>query len=466
MTRNWTAKMFLVATMALTCGCAGLALEHEARARRDVAAVQGTYRPVSSRPALPKLTPASPLADLIRYAVLNNPSAESAFYQWKAAVEEITLARSLPDPMLNINAEITRSLEGLTPAIMSDPMANWPGPGKLPLRAQQAYHEAQRKRAKFENELLTVTLNVKRSYYQLWVLQEQIRWTSQIAVVATQSEQDALQRLTVGKSLQQDVLRAQMERDRIRNDLANLQDSRDSVLARLRAALGLGPREPLPDFQLRLDPAAADFTEASLLETAMARNPRLKEMRSEVDRAMAMYALAQKTAVPDYSWGVGVNVLQTPLPVMPSFGITLPIWRDKIAAEIAKGQAGVDAARARLSAEELDLAVRFAEAALAWRQADRNVRLYGQQLLPKAKATMESARAGYVAGSSGFLELLEAQRSLLDVNMNHSMAVGQREIAFSELSLVVLGRMPAAAQGLAAPPPVAGRAEVRSSPKK
>ncbi|MCE5327809.1 MAG: TolC family protein [Planctomycetaceae bacterium] len=449
MTRNWIARAFMGTMMGLACGCTGIALEHEARARRDIAAVQGAYRPASSRPSLPKLTPASPLADLVRYAVVNNPSVESAFYQWKAAVEEITLVRSLPDPMLNINAEITRSLEGLTPAIMSDPMANWPGPGKLPLRAQQAYHEAQRKRAEFENELLSVTLNVKRSYYQLWILQEQIRWTSQTVASASQSEQAALQRLSVGKTLQQDVLRAQMERDRLRNDLANLQDSRESILGRLRAALGVGRREPLPDFELRLEPAAADFTQESLLETAMARNPRLKEMRSEVDRALAMYALAQKTAVPDYSFGVGVNVLQTPLPVMPSFGITLPIWRDKIAAEIAKGQAGVDAAKARLSAEELDLAVRFAEAAFTWRQADRNVRLYGLQLLPKARATLDSARAGYTAGNSGFLELLEAQRSLLDVSMNHSLALGQREIALSELSLVVAGRLPAAAQALA-----------------
>ncbi len=137
----------------------------------------------------------------------------------------------------------------------------------------------------------------------------------------------------------------------------------------------------------------------------------------------------------------------------PSLGITLPIWRDKIAAEIARGGGNLAAAKARLSAEELDLAVRFAETAYAWREANRNADLYGKQLLPKARAALEAARAGYVAGAANFADLLEAERTLLEYHMNYAEAAGQREMVLAEMSLVILGRWPRTCPACCPTPP-------------
>jgi outer membrane protein TolC len=236
-----------------------------------------------------------------------------------------------------------------------------------------------------------------------------------------------------------------MEQDRLRNRLANLEDSRSAVGARLKSALGIAPDQASPKFALKLDPEAASFTEQSLLETAFARNPRLKEMRAEVLRAVALYHLAEKATVPDYSFGIGVGV---PLAVTPSFGATLPIWRDKIAAEIASGSSALQAAHARLTAEELDLAVRFAETAYAWREANRSADLHGSRLLPKAKAALEAARAGYVTGTSTFADLLDAERELLEHHVLHAEALGQREMVLAEMSLVILGRWPTGVPGV------------------
>ena len=128
--------------------------------------------------------------------------------------------------------------------------------------------------------------------------------------------------------------------------------------------------------------------------------------------------------------------------VMPSFGTTLPVWRDKIAAEIAGAHSGVSAAKARLSSEELDLVVRFAETAYAWREASRNVELYDNQLIPKARASVDAARGGYVSGMSGFMDVLDAERTLLEYHMSEAEAAGQREMTLAEMSLVILGRWP------------------------
>jgi len=448
--------LILPGALVFLNGCRGSATTPEKHAREELKAVGGIYRPENSKPVLPSLREESGLADLMQYALLNNPNVESAFYEWKGAVEAITTARSLPDPMLTFGAEISRGVPALSAALMTDPMANWPGPGKLPLRADAAYEEAQKKRASFEGEMLAAALAVKRAYYQLWVAQEQVRWTQKTLAVLDEMENLARERLTVGEVTQQDVLRAQMERNRLKTELANLEDFHSSIMVRLRSAMGIRPGQTLPAFTIHLTPTSADFTEQSLLEVAFERNPRLKEMRSEVLQAVALFHLAQKSSVPDYSFGVGVSGGMGPVAVSPSFGITLPIWRDKIAAEIAQGWAGVKAAQARLSAEELDLAVRFAETAFAWREADRNVHLYNDNLLPKAKALLESALAGYTGGVSGFLDLLEAERTLLDYHVNQAMAVGQRELVLAEMSLIILGRWPEGVRTILPPEQHAG----------
>ena len=432
------------AAMLLLAGCSGVPTRTEEAARQDLTEVKSRYRPDDARPPLPTLTQDSGLPDLIQYALLNNPRAASAFYDWAAAVEEITTARSLPDPMLTFSAEISRGIPNLSAGLMTDPGMNWPGPGKLPLRAEAAAAEAMKKRAIFENELLATTLLVKRAYFQMWVLEEKVRRTREIITVVDDAEALTRPRLAVGKATAQDVLRTQIEQDRLRNELANLEDSLSALAARLRAALGVGPEQPLPKFALRLEPLPADFTEQSLLETAFARNPRLGEMRSEVQQAMALFQLARKNTVPDYSFGLGVSGGMAPVAVSPSFGITLPIWRDKIAAEIAASQGRLSAAKARLCAEELDLAVRFAETAYAWREADRAVNLYSRRLLPKAREALDASRAGYAAGvvNLGFLDLQDAARTLLEYHLNQAEAVGQREMVLAEMSLIILGRWP------------------------
>jgi len=436
-------------------GCTGSPTVTEQLARKDVQAVESTYRPTTAskglaaaptqagpRPALPTLSETSSLADLMLYAMLNNPGVEAAFYDWKAAVENITVARSLPDPMLTFSAELARGVESLSPALMTDPAGSWPGPGKLALRADAAYQEASKKRAVFEKELLKTAVDLKRAYFQLWVLQEQIRRLQAALAVVDEMEVLAREQLAVGNVTQQDALRAQMERDQLRVQLLNLEDSRDPALVRLRSSLGLSHEQAVPSFTVHLEPGKVDFTQRSLIEVAFERNPRLKEMHREVLQAVALYQLARKSKVPDFSFGLGADLMASPIPVMPTAGLTLPVWRDKIAAEIAAGSAAARSAEARLSAEQLDLAVYFAETAFAWREADRNAGLYSEKLIPKAESALESARAGYTGAVSGFLDLLGAERTLLQYQVEYATAAGQREIVSAEMSLLILGYWP------------------------
>ena len=65
-------------------GCKGVAVKGEKEARQQAEAVTQTYRPGGWKPDLPVLTTNSTLGDFLKYALLNQPQAEAAYYDWMA----------------------------------------------------------------------------------------------------------------------------------------------------------------------------------------------------------------------------------------------------------------------------------------------------------------------------------------------------------------------------------------------
>ncbi|MGB7770059.1 MAG: TolC family protein [Verrucomicrobiia bacterium] len=432
------ALLAAVGVLALA-GCRGLSTSGERQARHDLGAVAGQYRPGDQRPALPKLTPDSSLSNFLAYALLNSPSVEAAYDDWAASVERITLERSLPDPQITFQSDIADIVKTVMPGFLQE----FPGPGKLSERAAVASAESRAKFFAFESAALQTAFDLKQACYELYFLNDQLRINRETLSLLNDLERIARTQNEVGKGTLQDVLRAQIERDRVRTDIANLEDSRRPMLASFKAALGLTPGQPDPPVPAQLETTAAipDFNE--LLRIAFARNPQLKGMEAEVRAAEAGIAVAYKERVPDFSLGLMADVKASPTLFRPLGGTTLPIWRDKIAAEIAQAKANELAARARLSAAQIALTVDFAEQAFAGREIDRNLDLLENQLVPKARQSLEIARAGYLAGTIDFFNLMDTERTLLNFELSEVEARTQREIVLSRLSLLIAGEPPA-----------------------
>jgi len=338
-------------------------------------------------------------------------------------------------------------------------MMDFPGPGKLKAAANVATAESEAKYFTFESSVLKTAFAFKKAYYELHSLDATIVVNRETLRLAGELEKLALIQNEVGKVTLQDVLRAQIEQERLATDIANLDDSRTPLLAQFKAALGLKTEDAPPPVPLKLETTPPDVTAEMLFATALARNPRLKAMEAEVRMADASIRLATKAKVPDFSAGIMADVKASPVMVRPSFGVTLPIWRDKIAAQIAGAQAGKRAAEARLSAEQIALAVEFAEKSFMFREASRNLELLNERLLTMARQSLDVAQSGYVGGKVDFLNVIDAERTLLDFQLADVEARLQRELALAELSLVILGVPPGNAPLL---PPTASRRKERN----
>ena len=429
------AACVTLAVVLVLAGCKGPQIKGEREARAQVDAVQQTFRPQGSKPTLPTLTTNSPFEDYLKFALLNQPRVEAAYYDWVASVERITVQRSLPDPQLTFQMDVQDVVTSLMPGLM----LAFPGAEKLRAAGAVAAADSQGKYFVFKSASLQSAYELKRSFYRLYFLNEKIRVERETLTLLSELEKLARDQNEVGKVTLQDVLRAQIEQDRLAAEVANLEDSRGPLLASFKAALGLRSDQPDPPLPFRLESTALDLNSDALLRTALERNTRLKEMEADVRLAEATIEQASRARMPDASIGLMADLKMSPILYRPWGTVTLPLWRDKLAAQIAEAQANKKAGEARLSAEQISLAVEFAQRAYSLREANRNLELLQDQLIPKQSQSLEVARSGYVAGQIDFFNLTDAEQTLLRFGLDEVEARAQRELALVELSLIVEG---------------------------
>jgi outer membrane protein TolC len=429
----------LTASVLVFAGCRGIPAPGEKQARQDFGAVAGQYRPGNRPPVLPELTADSGLSNYLAFALLNSPAVAAAYYDWSASVENITEMRSLPDPQITFQADIMDIVTSVMPGFLQQ----FPGPGKLKARARLAVTESGGKYFAFESAVLQAAFNQKSAYYRFGLLDDQLRLKLETLALLENQERVVRAQNVAGASSLPELLRAQGELDRVRNEIANLEDSRRPLLENFKAALGLTPQQPAPPAPAHFETGGENPNADELLHFAFAHNPQLAAMEADVRAAEAGIAVAYKERAPDFSLGLMADAKTAPTLFRPLAGMTLPIWRDKLAAEVAQAQANELSAKSRLRAAQIDLTVSFAEKSFAYRETSRNVALIENQLLPQARQSLETVRAGYRTGTMDFSAMTDSERELLDLQLEAVEARTDREIALAELSLMVAGVPPA-----------------------
>ncbi|MDO9555599.1 MAG: TolC family protein [Atribacterota bacterium] len=432
---NFRGLVGIGAIIIFLSGCATAPTRVEKEERAKVSQAERVYR---EKVNLPELSEESSLPEFIRYALLNNPKVEAAFYRWKEAVETIAVSRYLPNPQLSFEAEISSGgLEMLEPGLMF----MLPASGKIPLQAEAFSLEAKKYRHLFEDEILKAAFRLQEVVYQYWVLNEKIKSTQRVLKLIEDLEELSLANLTVGKVSLSDVLLLQIEKEEMSNRIADLKDSQKVLREQFRASLGIKPGEPVPQPPSDLVFTPEEFPEEQMWEIAQRRYPRLELMRTRIAESEVFVKMAYKEYSPDFALGLMKSFFSEMSLIKPLLSLSLP-WRKKVASQIAASKAGLEGAKAELSVEELDLLVILAEASFRWRQADREFKLYKYNLLPKAEAILDLQRSSYIVGTTGLNEVLTAERMWLEFSLNYLSASGMREIALNEILICCLAKLP------------------------
>jgi outer membrane protein TolC len=327
-------------------------------------------------------------------------------------------ARRPPDPVLQLGAMNfgvpdlrTDMPASMVPFVQLMQMV--PFPGKLGLSGRIAEHASAAAAADADEMGWEMRAEVAGLFWELWAADRQLAVMRETLALLGDFEQIARAMYASGEGRQTDVLRAGVEAARMRADLVRMEVMRRAAAARLNAMLQRPADTPVPrtaDSPLPLVVPGAD----TLRAWAAGSRARLRSAQARVERSAHEAALMRREIWPDLTVGLqyGQRPMEEGTERMASVmvGFSLPVfagsrqYRMRDEAEAMRRMAGAELAEARA---EVDAAI---TEQLAELERSRSlVQLYRAEVLPQARAAVESALSAYRVGSVDFLMLLDGQ---------------------------------------------------------
>ena len=224
-----------------------------------------------------------------------------------------------------------------------------------------------------------------------------------------------------------DVLAAEQREDQAR---ASLEGDRATL------ALLMGYREDLPTLTVAAPdvsegPAAQliDLPEARFVTIAEGHRPDLLALGRLRDSAQAALRLAERSRLPDATlnfnyqqFGVGQNAIQ-PRTYTGGLTLALPILYQQ-QGEILRAQANARIAALRLEKARALVRADVHRAHTALRFAYARTERSKNQLMTRAAKALALVRLQYTKGAASLLDLLDAQRTFSQVNLEHLATLG------------------------------------------
>lgn len=408
----------------------------------------GRTEPARAQPAGPVTLPADPiLSRLIAESLSARPEIRESEAIVKAQSARVPQAGATPDPMLQIGVQndgFTSWEVGRMPSSYYSIMVSqtFPWPGKLGLAEEIASLGVRQSQRGVERLRLTTEADVRRLYLALVLVRDRLALLDRLAALWGKSAEIARAVYEAGGGSQSDILRAQLERNRLEQRRVRYRAEEQTLVQGLNRLRGRALDEAivttvhLSDLGL---PALPE--EKAAVERALAESPELAAARISVTAAERSVELAGKSYYPDLTVSAGVMPRGGDFPPMwlLTVGGTIPVWagsRQSRAVDEVKARAA--ASRANADAIEQVLRLRVHERITALLALSDTIRIYSEGLLVQSRATAESTLAQYQVGKVSFASVLDANAGVLADEEGYLLALADAHriaIATYEISL-------------------------------
>ncbi len=403
--------------------------------------------PPAEAPAPTGALPTDPVLErLIEESLAARPELKSVVAQARAERERIPQAGALADPIVSFGIqndgfkaiEVGKMETSFYQVMATQPL---PWPGKLGLRTDVAVLGADQADANVARVRLTTEADVRRAYLDLLLSRDRLALLARLEALWNKSAGTARTRYEVGQGAQSDVLRAQLELNRLRQRrwaLESEERARVQVLNRLRVHPLDEPIATTATVRDLVPPALAPF-EAAVAD-AEARSPELASARLGADRAVKQVDLARRERFPDFTVSAGVMPRGSLEPMWTaSVGVSLPIWAGrKQNRAVAESEAREESGARNADAVDQVLRLRVQERRTALEALLETIRLYRDGLLVQSQATAESTLAQYRVGRVTFASVLEANVGYVNDEDGYLATAAEAQriaIASAEVSL-------------------------------
>ncbi len=380
------------------------------------------------------------LSGLLHEAAQKNPGVLVKKKEYEAKKGMVIDAWLLEDPEFGVDVEGQPDLFEFDRRMNTEFMAaqTIPFPTKLLFRGLAASKEAEAAYQAYREEERQLIWRLKEPYYKLTLAKKTIGLLEENQKLLKQAAATAQTLYESGRAIQGDVLKANIEMSKTEIALFSARQEERSQEARLSSLLSQ-PMNTRYELGEPLERQKMDLPIEQLEAIALKKRPELRMFVLENERAGFDQALAHHEWLPDIT--LRYEGRQYPeegqIREHDTFiGFSVPVWSllKGIGGRWAAADAEAAAARERLAQARNELLLDVNEAYLALKQADQALQIYELSIIPQAKQQVEVLLASYEGGQTTFLNVIDAERTLRESQIEHYRVLTDYQIALAELT--------------------------------
>lgn len=364
------------------------------------------------------------LGAVVEAVLARNPTVAEMVAAWQAAAARYPQVTSLEDPRLGgFVGPGSIGSKDVDFAYRVEVSQAFPYPGKRELRGRGAMYEAGAVGAEVEDARVQLTEAALSAYAEYFRATRAAAIGEENLKLLDQFRENALARFKANQTSQQDALQAEVAIARQRERLLTIERERNVAVARLNTLMHLPPGQPLPPPSVQLDAPPALPPAAELLARAAERRPDILALRHRVAADETAVELAFREYKPDFEVMAAYDAWwQSPEKALrPMLGVrtNLPVRYGRRNGAVAEAQARLARRWAELTklVDRVNFEVQDAYEQVA--EGERVLALLQETTLPTARRNVELATSEYAVGRVPFLNLIEAQRNLVELRERH-----------------------------------------------
>lgn len=361
---------------------------------------------------------ASDLDLLVQEAIDKNNDLAAARERWMQATYRAPQVGSLNDPVLSFALSNYPS-----DSLASDdaPMTGnelklaqmFPFPGKLDNRSALAKEQARWLESVYLDNHYQLARKVKDAWYRLYFKNQAIAVVERNIKLVDDIIRLTEVRYETGTGLQQDVLKAHVQRSKLMEQLMSIQQQKTSIESELDSLLS---RPEVSSYEV---PEAIELPDAgfSLDEFKSAgheKRPLNAAYQSLVNRYRLQRNLAELDDYPDITlWG-SWRFRDDDLPdrgtdfVSAGISVNLPVYREKRRAAKSEAAAAIRMAERQADNFRDKVSESIGKAYSRMEETHQQVDLYREGIIPQTSQSFQAALGSYQVGKVEFISLLDA----------------------------------------------------------
>lgn len=402
-----------------------------------------TSRPV--REAFTPPTDSVSLSEAVALALLHSPALASFAWETRAREARVVQAGRLPNPVLGaLMEDIGASSPGGTAAT---PQTVQPQTtlqlsqlielgGKRTARREFAARTRDLAAWDYEAARIQVLTRVTHDFIDVLAAQEMVTLNARTSQLVTQMQQSVAARVEAGVVSPIEETRANVALALVQVESNRAVRGLEATRRRLATNWGLS-NAVFPGGTGNLEVVSA-LPPMTALMTRLSENPDIARWATEILQREAAVSAARATRIPDVTFTAGYRRLSDIQATAFLFGASFPLpLFDNNGGTVREARSMLAKAYEEARAAEAQVSGRLTEAYRTLAVAHDEVGTLRTTVLPGSRETFEAVTEGYRAGKFGFLDVLDAQRTLIAAEGQYLRALADYHKAVADVERLI-----------------------------